>query len=305
MSAEMLPSQIPNSQFVQLRLDVSTIVNRDQETSLDEVIVKVYTRRPFVQVADYWPRTEMYSSIVSPMSISESQDQMKQAWMRASGGYPGVGWGQGQAYYHDQVNRDVAFQQAPPMQVLTAAGTLERRSGVFFKLRSSPQSTLEGNRNFLLTLEVPSNWRGDLLEIEVSGLQTTKKETKVLSELHGWIAVYRQGDQEAAETAMAFVEQQSRLRSMASAYQSQIKRQAYPTPVHRLGQKLDIYQPLVSPDYLQAWMFGNVGAQPNGLLPVDLRVAMLDFIDSRRALEEFAQPNFKQALAGRTVTTAR
>jgi hypothetical protein len=273
-------------------LDISTIVTHGFQGVVDEATIKIHTHRPMVQVADFWPRTEMYTQVTTPVSVYEDHDRLKHAWLQGAGGYPGIGSVQGQAYMHDRLNRDVQFQQAPPMQLLSAAGTLNRRSGVFFKLRSTPQATLEGLRSYFITLEVPTAWRGDILEVQAVAYGRFESESqpsmKELGESRFWVAVYRDGDAEAASYALAFARQQDKLRQIASQNNAKIKKQAFPTPVHRLGHALDIYEPLVSTNYLDDWMFGDTSRQPNGLLPVDVRVAMLDFIDSRAIMERMS-----------------
>jgi len=298
---------MPESRLVQVRLEVSTIVSPEFQGTLEETLFKLVTRKPSVQVADYWPRTEMYSSVTTPVSIAEDYDQFRQASIQAAGGHPGVGAAQGQAYYRDQRRRAVQYQQQPPMQLLTAAGTIDRRAGVYFKLRSTPQAVLEGTRTFVLTLEVPAAWRGDVLEFHAVAYGRknidSKQSHQQLGEERFLIAIYRDGDRQAADFAMTFVQQQSRLREMAERYAATIEKRAYPTPVHKLGQVLDIYEPAVPNDYLDQWIFGSATSQPNSRLPVNLRVAMLDFIDSRAVIDALAsspKPAPKLSLAKQT-----
>jgi hypothetical protein len=284
--------QMPGSRLVEIQFEVSTIVPPEFRGAFDESILKIVTRKPSVQVADYWPRTEMYSSIATPLSVAENYERDRHASIQGVGGYPGVGSASGYAYFRDELHRDVNYQQRPPMQLLTASGTIDRRSGVYFKLRSTPQAVLEGSRNFRLILEVPHDWRGDVLEFHAVAYGRKNAESdhshQQLGEERFLVAVYQQADQDAAQYAMTFVEQQSKLREMAKRHASTIQKRAYPTPVHKLGQVLDIYEPSVPHDYLNQWIFGSATEQPNHRLPVDLRVAMLDFIDSRVVIEALA-----------------
>ncbi len=293
--------RLPESLHVRLQLDISTLVASGFSGRVEEATIKILAHRPLVQVADFWPRTEMVSQYSSMISVSEEQDRLKQASINAIGGYPGVGSAKSQAYFHDHLNRDVQYQQAPPMQLLSAAGTLHRRSGVYFKLRSTPQVTLEGLRTFVVVLEVPSAWRGDLLEVQANAYGKHKEDSKGMQELgqeRFWVAVYRDDDQQAASFAIGFAQQQSKLRILARQNDSRIRKQAYPTPIHRFGEAIDIYEPLVSTDYLNDWMFGSTLNQPNGLLPVDLRAAMLDFSDSRSVMESISGPQLDLRTAG-------
>ncbi len=310
LATESVPRQMPASRLVQIRFDVSTIVPPEFHGVFEEAMIKIVTRKPSVQVADYWPRTEMYSSITTPLSVAEDYERIRQASIQGAGGYPGIGTANGHAYFHDELKRDVHYQQQPPMQLLTAAGTIDRRSGVYFKLRSTPQAALEGSRTYMLTLEVPATWRGDVLEFHAVAYGRKNAESnqsrKQIGEERFLIAVYNDGDLEAADYAMTFVQQQSKLRNVANQFASTIEKRAYPTPVHKLGQVLDIYEPSVPNDYLNQWIFGSVTDQPNRRLPVDLRVAMLDFIDSRTVIEMLAsspQPTSKLSLANKDLSS--
>ena len=300
--SDIVPRQMPESRLVQVKLEVSTIVPSEFQGSFEEAMLKIVTRQPSVQIADYWPRTEMYSPVITPITVAEDYDRMRQASIQGAGGYPGFGAAQGQASFHDNLRRDVQYEQRPSMQLLTAAGTIDRRSGVYFKLRSTPQSVLEGSRSFVLTLEVPLTWRGDVLEFQAIAYGQKNSESnhhhhrKVLGQERFLVAIYADGDSEAAERAMAFVHQQSKLRYVAQQFAENIEKRAYPTPVHKLGKALDIYAPPVPTDYLAQWIFGTAKNQPNARLPVDLRVAMLDFIDSRTAIESLAIPPTNIAL---------
>lgn len=308
LPADCLARQMPGSRFVQVKLDVSTIVSPDFKGSFDELMIKLVTRKPSVQVADFWPRTEMYSPVTTPMAIAEDYDRIRQASMQGAGGYPGVGSATGQAYFHDNLHRKVAYEQQAPMQLLTAAGTIDRRAGVYFKFKSTPQAVLEGSRVVILTLEVPETWRGDLLEFHAVAFgrknADSNQSNKLIGQERFLVALYSEGDHEAAQFAMAFVQQQSRLQNTAQQFAGKIEQKAYPTPIHKLGQALDIYEPLVPVDYLEQWVFGSVAHQPNPRLPVDLRVAMLDFIDSRAVIESLAAPTqntYQQLVATRTM----
>ncbi len=292
VAMESVARQMPASRFVQIRFDVSTIVPPEFHGIFEEAMIKVVTRKPSVQVADFWPRTEMYSSITTPLSITEDYERIRQASIQGAGGYSGIAAANGHANFHDELKRNVLYQQQPPMQLLTAAGTIDRRCGVYFKLRSTPQASLEGSRTYMLTLEVPNAWRGDVLEFHAVAYGRKHAESnqsrKQIGEERFLIAVYNNGDLEAAEYAMTFIQQQSKLRNTANQFASTIAKRAYPTPVHKLGQVLDIYEPSIPNDYLNEWIFGSVTEQPNRRLPVDLRVAMLDFIDSRAVIELLA-----------------
>ncbi len=77
-----------------------------------------------------------------------------------------------------------------------------------------------------------------------------KLEKLVLAD--SWFAVYAEGDSEAADVAMRFVQQQSSLRQVAHYFAEKVEQKIYPSPIHKIGSALDIYEPSIPTDYLRA-----------------------------------------------------
>lgn len=284
--------QMPNSRFVQVRLDSSVIVPTAFQGDVVEAVIQISSRKESIQVADYWPKTEMYTTVVGYKLVAENSDHMQRMSLNAVGGYPGIVSANGNTYQHEIDQRAVQYEEEPAKKLLTASGTVGRRTGVYFKLRSTPQMVLEGSRTFVLLLEVPQSWRGDVLEVEMvaygKGSDNPSKKSKQVGRNRFLVAVYSDGDIAAAESAMRFVQQQSKLRQVANYFADKVEHKSFPSPIHRLGQVLDIYEPIIPSDYLEKWLFGQSGSQPPSALPVDLRVAMLDYADQRTQLESLS-----------------
>ncbi len=82
VSSPTIATLLPNSQHVQVKLDISLIVANGFQGTVDEANIKIHTHRPLVQVADFWPRTEMYSQVTTPVSVYEDHDRLKHAWLQ-------------------------------------------------------------------------------------------------------------------------------------------------------------------------------------------------------------------------------
>ena len=98
-----------------------------------------------------------------------------------------------------------------PKQTVIAAGTVDEAHGVFFKLRPSPQSTLEGMHEFTVRLIVPENWRGDALRVTCTATGTAKvlwvKQHKTWARTAAETALYLAGDAQARQAARRYVTQ--------------------------------------------------------------------------------------------------
>ncbi|AMV35003.1 hypothetical protein VN12_22950 [Pirellula sp. SH-Sr6A] len=283
--------QMPNSRMVEVQLDVSALFTPGDSSRVTEFTVKMVSRHEDVQVADYSPRTELQSEILGPMQITQDSDRVREAAIRGMGGYPGAGTIQGYAYGHDNAHETVIYAKKPAMELSTASGTLDRRRGVYFKVKQSSQSTLEGARPFRIVFEVPSSWRADLLDvtIEAVGLDTpASKRPRVLSVQQFVVAMYQEYDEHAAGAATQYARQQQRLASYARMYASAIEQKSFPTPLHKLGAKLDIYEPNIPQNWYETLVYRS-GTNHNMFklshLPVDLRVAILNYLDQKSLLE--------------------
>lgn len=286
-----LLNQLPNSRFVDVQLDVSALFTPGDAAVVTEYTVRIVSRHEDVQVADFSPRTEMQSDIFGTLQVNTNQDRIREAAIRGAGGYPGVGSAQGYAYYHDNAHETVVYAKKPALEMVNAAGTLERRRGVYFKVRQSTQTTLEGARPFRVVFEVPSGWRADLLDvtIEAAGLESEhSKRTRVLSTQQFVVALYQEYDEHAARVATNYVRQQDSLKQFAKTYAKTIEQRSFPTPIHKLGAKLDIYEPSIPKQWLESLVYQqgvsyNLGKLSS--LPVDVRVAVMNYLDQKHLIE--------------------
>ena len=289
-----LMNQLPNSRMVDVQLDVSALFTPGDAAVITEYTVRIVSRHEDVQVADYSPRTEMQTDVFGPMQISQEGDRVREAAIRGAGGYPGVGTAQGYAYHHDNSHETVHYAKKPSMELLNAAGTLERRRGVYFKVRQSSQTTLEGARPFRIVFEVPNSWRADLLDvtIEAAGLENShSKRPRVLYAQQFVVALYQEYDENAANAATRYVRQQESLKQFAKTYAKTIEQRSYPTPIHKLGAKLDMYEPSIPQQWLETLVFQQ-GVSYNltklSHLPVDVRVAILNYLDQKHLMESMS-----------------
>ena len=80
---------------------------------------------------------------------------------------------------------------------------------MFFKLKRSPQSSLEGVHELVVRFVVPENWRGDSLRVSCQATGQDKflwmKQQTTWAAAKAPVAVYLAGDQEARIAAEKFV----------------------------------------------------------------------------------------------------
>ncbi|MCA9261065.1 MAG: hypothetical protein KDA61_17740, partial [Planctomycetales bacterium] len=96
-----------------------------------------------------------------------------------------------------------------PQQVVVASGTIDEQHGALFKLRPSPQTTLEGAHELTMQLAVPSNWRGGSLRVRCGARGQERflwiKQSKSWNVVEAPIALFLAGDSEARHAAYKFI----------------------------------------------------------------------------------------------------
>jgi len=287
-------SRLPGSRFVEVQLDTSALFQPGSERVVQETMVRVVSRHEEVLVADFSPRTEMQSDVFGSVQVSLDSERVRELGLQAVGGVPGLGSANGFANQTDVGHHNVHFARKPAMELLTASGTLARHRGVYFKMRQSSQMTLEGARQFRIVFEVPENWRADLLDvtIEAIGLEfPNARRTSVLTSQPFVVAVYQEHDEVAARAASNYIKQQSNLIQASRSFARTIEHRNFPTPFHKLGAKLDLYEPEIPKGWFEALVY-QPGASTHisklSPLPVDVRVAVMNYLDQKMWIESLS-----------------
>ncbi len=286
--------RFPNSRFVDVRLDVSALFNVVEAAMVTEYTIRIVSRHEDVLVADYSPRTEMQTDVFGGMQVSSDNNRSHEAAIQGAAGYPGVGSAYGYAFSNDQSHEIVHYVKKPALELLTASGTIERQRGAYFKLRQSSQMTLEGAREFHVVFEVPDAWRADLLDVTIQAVgfesQNSRKQSVIATQPFV-VSIYHEYDEYAANAATKYIKHQDSLTQTARSYSRAIQHRNFPTPFHKLGAKLDIYEPEIPRNWFESLVY-----QPGitnhisklSSLPVDVRVAILNFVDQKTLVESLS-----------------
>ena len=286
-------ARTPNSRLVSVELDVSTLFHPGAEQNVKEVMVQAACRRDDVVVVDYSPRTELQSDIDGPMQIVQEKDQSRDANLQGFGGYPGIGSIAGAWNESEYQTHSVQFLQKPIRELTVAAGTTNRQRGVYFKLRPNSQSTLEGSRKLGILLSVPENWRADLMDVTIQavGLEPPNfRREAVVARESFVVALYQENDSVASAAAAEYVRQQANLVRLVKLYSKTIEHRSFPTPFHKLGAKLDLYEPEIPGNWLDSIVYkpGSLHHTRLSALPVDVRVAIMNFQDQKGRMESLS-----------------
>lgn len=284
--------------LMRLRIPVSTLISQRFGGVVDEYVVEFRSPQQSMRVVDFWPRDEAYTNVEGTIKVQQSEHEQKQFSFDVSAAYEPIGRGQAKGDYQAKSDTQESFQRRPPMQVLTSSGTIDRGFGVFFKFRPGPIPVLEGSREVAMLFEVPRGWRGDMLQVSMSAIgrsAASSNRSQTLGSTRLWISTHREGDVEAAAAARKAITEERRLRVLAVASQQKVSENSLPTIFHKVGESLNMIEPRIPSDYLSRCIFGDSKqyyAEHTKRLPVDLRVAMLDYWDERDHLLSLARPQY-------------
>ena len=280
--------------FIRLRFPVSTFTTPDFSGEITEYVVHLECPYQSMRIIDFWPRDEVYSQIAGNVAVESKQQTDSELQLGLSAGIEPVGRGTASGTYSKNSSVLERYERLPPLQTLTSSGTIHRGSGVFFKFRPGPSPDLEGSRELAILAEVSEHWRADMLLVTMQAAGKASKSSYrrgVINTTRLWMTVHQEGDMAAAAQARRFLTQERSLRALAASRQQEVDRKAMPTLLHRIGAALDVVEPRIPGDYLRQVIFGPRSQYLEGdshRLPLDLRIAILDYWEQRDAMAHLA-----------------
>ncbi len=289
-----------NNRLWLIPLELSTLIVSPTAPRVDQVLIEAQLLDESLRVADYGPRTQTASRYVGDISVELCEESNQRMGLSAVGSYPPLVKADLGADVGGKQSELRKYQEVAPLEILAAAGTTGRHRGVFFKLRATPQQVLEGDKLFYLVVTAPVDWRAGLLSLRMRAQSTRRSlpgmppEPVLLADRQFLIAIHRHDDGAARLAANEFRSALERLQAVAEREARQIERRAQSNLFHQLATKLELAEPKIPADWLQQTIFQRVDTHSDRRfqrLPVDVRVAVLDYQAARQAfLSNAAEP---------------
>lgn len=278
-----------DEKLIQARLQVSALVYRGQAEDISECLYRFEnptdTLQPAgtVQVVDYLPRTTMDSSVAGNIRVQRSNEGNKQLSLNV-GGSVELAHGSLGASRSKTTRSALEYELLPPQDMVAAVGTTGRGTGVYYKLRRTAQVSLEGSRDFVITLRVPVNWRGGQLRAVCQALRRSGDVAQTIGSGAFVIPLYLHGDAAAKQHAQALSDAENRLYALANQHGEEIRRRSQPTIAHELA--------LADPRIPHTWLYEVLqGGAGNGRrfsferhLPKSLQQAISEYRAAKRQL---------------------
>lgn len=212
----------PLDRLIEARIDISALVKSGREDDLAEYYYLLRSPQHTLQIHDYLPKTTLASDIDGAITIEQKDERSGGLGISLAGIYAGAAKATGDANIGAKRSKTVRFDKLPPLESLTASGTIDRGTGVFFKLRPSSRTSLEGGHEFVLLMRVPVEWRADHLLLECRATGWRRGPVRALDEradagrANFLIALYLEGDGAARDAALELISAEGRLRGAAA-----------------------------------------------------------------------------------------
>lgn len=176
----------PDRRLIEIETPVSLQLFRGEAGKIQDIVIEVDGSAADLSVYDYAPRTELQSEFAEPIEqkTTVATDRSIGASLGAEIATdvsltPTISAGASKQETSTEVR-----SRLPPKQATVVSGTIGGRSGVYFKLRHSSQSTLEGERTFKVTFEAPASWSGG--DIQVRCLARGEKRWLFVDQRRVW-----------------------------------------------------------------------------------------------------------------------
>ena len=297
----------PNDRLVEVKFPISTLLKSGSEQDLQQLFYRLESPLRTMSVVDYLPKTAHESRLAGNLEILDKEESSNSLGIDFSGHYHALEGGLKAGLDHKN-SSSVNYQLLPPLETVTASGTLMRGSGVYFKLKGSQRNLLEGEREFAVILRTPRAWRADYVHLRCDaegvarGLVHSLDQPLALGARDFLVGLYLEGDEAARQTAENFCRAEAELRSIAVARSQDQQRRSHATLAKPFGAMFDSPQPAVSKDWLSRLLFGSLQAtEVPQRLPSEVREAAGDFITARVAIGQLTG----WALTRQVSTTSR
>lgn len=275
-------------------MPVSTLVR--ETAHVDELFLRIDFPMGFVEIVDYLPRTAMETNVAGKISVEQRSENGQTVGLSASGAYDKLITGNATAGVNSKDSLAVKYDLLPPLELVTATGTLHRRSAAYFKFKASSRGTLEGERKVVLVLRAPLAWRAGyaVVTCRAEGKRTNVpplEDPRWHTQRSFLVAVYRRGDAQAQAVARQFSVSEQQLVASAGSVSSQVGRLSSRTSLYRLAAWFDLADPKVPPDWLDKiiWLPPDADV-PTFVrhLPEETRKAIEQFLKAKQQLYESA-----------------
>jgi len=202
----------PDEKLIEMKLRVSVRVLSGKLDDVKEIRIEVSDCDGRMRVRDFLPNTRLESLLTEQIEWTKTTETNKSLGASLGGEAPLL-LGEVVAHVAPSLNGSVGQRELitekkrkiAPKYLVVSSGTVGQGHGVFFKLRASSQSTLEGVHELTIRFVVPRGWRGDAVRVSCQATGQKKilwmKQHKIWAHTIAPVALYLAGDSRARQAA--------------------------------------------------------------------------------------------------------
>ena len=231
ISSTEFVNQHPYERLFEAQLNASLWINGPADQVV-ECQFQFHAPERRIRVDDYLPRTTMSSDVVGNIDVQRSADDSKNLQLSVGGRFQSAVSGDFNAGGHQNQSASYRFEQLPPKQTLSASGTVARGSGVYYKLRPTSQTTLEGSHSFVIRFRANDRWRADYLR---AVCVARSRDGRICGRASFLVPIFKHGDFDARRMARELVDYEQQLVDTATRYQRTVRKISLPTIAHELS----------------------------------------------------------------------
>lgn len=207
----------PDERIVECTLRLSVYLTAGAISDVEAIRIEAGDMNRRLRVYDFSPSTRLESEFADDIETVKTVESSHSFAVSLGGEIPCIGGtaanvspsisgGKGGKEVVTEKQKRVA-----PKQAVVASGTTNEEHGVFFVLRPSPTTSLEGVHELKVQFVVPVTWRGDAIRVACQATGSQKMlwmtQPKVLAQKATAVALYMEGDFAARRAAERLVRQ--------------------------------------------------------------------------------------------------
>ena len=284
----------PHDKLIEIKLQVSSLLQEGNEADLRQYLFSIVSPQRSMSVVDYLPKTLHETPIAGNLAVQQSDEKTASIGVNVSGKYeatPEAGFNSG---IGEKKTSSVKYDLLPPLESVTASGTVLRGSGVYFKLKATDRNLLEGAREIAMIVRVPKAWRADYLHVRCEADGYARSVVRSLDQVVSagqrdfLVVVYLEGDEQARAIAHATAQRETNLRRVAATRQAHLDARSKPSLPKLLALPSASSKSLLSADWISPFIYTGVASAVPAGLPADVRQAAAEYEAARRELKKLS-----------------
>ncbi len=165
----------PQQRLVELAMLVSVRFRGVERNDVEELTVEINAAAAGLRVYDFAPATQLASDFAEEIETTTTTKSARSLDGSLGGTLP-VPYAEAVAHISPSINAGISsgetstqkLNRLPPKYAVVVSGTSSEGRGVFFKLKRSSQTSLEGVHELAVTFIVPAGWRGGEVHVGCS-----------------------------------------------------------------------------------------------------------------------------------------